>query len=82
MSSEANGIRDVDVNLTDTGDSHVEVLFGPHHRVRIEEDGDAVNFELVATHHGFEAPANDELPTTLEDVIHAVREDNPDLTID
>jgi len=75
-------IRNVDVHLTETGESHVEVEFGPHHRIRIEENGDEVEFSLVATHHGFSAPANDELPTTLEDVIHEVIENNPDLAID
>ncbi|WP_152031307.1 hypothetical protein [Natrarchaeobaculum aegyptiacum] len=82
MTSDANGIRNVDLSITDTEDSFVEIEFGPHHRVRIEEKGDDVMFSLVATHHGFKASANDELPTSLEEAIRSVRDAHPELTID
>lgn len=82
MPSETNGIRNVDLSMADTGDSYVEIEFGPHHRVRIEENGDDVTFSLVATHHGFKASANDELPTSLEETIRTVRDNHPEFAID
>lgn len=82
MPSDTNGIREVDVKLPENGDGRIEVIFGPHHRIRIEEEGEEVNFELVATHHGFKASANDDLPTRLESIITHVRKEFPELAID
>lgn len=77
------GIRNIEVESGSESNSCVEVVFGPHHRVTIEEDDEGVvTFELVSTHHGFEAEVSEELPTELEEMINAVREEFPEHTVD
>ncbi|MFC4357975.1 hypothetical protein ACFO0N_08450 [Halobium salinum] len=80
--TSGNGIRRVDDTTDESGNQSVEVEFGPHHRVRIEETGDDVRFHLVSTHHGFEASASGDPPTELEELIETVRESHPELASD
>jgi len=78
-----NGIRSVEVQLgEDRERQEVTVMFGPHHGLKIFEEGDQVRFRLVATHHGFDAAATGELPTELEEVINMIRKERDDLVID
>jgi hypothetical protein len=79
----SNGIRDVRVDLPANGEGEVEVLFGPHHGLRISEQEGTVQFRLVATHHGFEANATgDDLPTQLEECIEVIRKERDDLVVE
>ena len=65
------------MDINQNGESSVEVIFGPHHGLRITETEDEVNLKLVATHHGFEASASGQ-PTELEEIIQEVMKNNPE----
>jgi hypothetical protein len=78
-----DAIREINVSSgSEQENQEVEVVFGPHHGLRIYEENDEVHLRLVNTHHGFEATASGELPTELEEVINLVREERPELIVD
>lgn len=79
----SNGIREVEINFDkEDGDREMQVLFGPHHGLRIREESDTVTFRLVSTHHGFEVDAGDGLPTELEEIINEIRENYPEKAVE
>jgi hypothetical protein len=59
----------------------VAVRFGPHFNVNIWGEKGKVRFSLVATHHGFQADAN-EISGELEKMIMRLREEFPHNRID
>ena len=78
------GIREIDVKTGEQpGETSIEVIFGPHHRVVIKEDeaGEAI-FSMESTHHGFEANADGDPETELWEMIESIRKEYPDHRID
>ena len=58
----------------------VRVRFGPHHFIQVDEHSSGkIMFALGATHHGFDARA-DEVGGELDQIIEEVRKLHPDNT--
>ncbi len=57
------------------------IRFGPHFIARVHDHGGKVTFQLVYTHHGFEADAS-ELSGALERIIDEIRASHPEAVID
>ena len=79
-----NEIRTVNIEKEEEGKyKSVEITFGPHFIVRIDNEGEEgkLRFVLVATHHGFCADAS-EINGELEKFIYKIRDLYPQNTVD
>jgi hypothetical protein len=75
-------IQDVKVEKNSDGTiKRVRVVFGLHHFVNIDSDGNKTAFTMGATHHGFQADAS-VVNSELEQLCEEVRRSHPELCID
>ena len=81
MSHSPRTAIDLTVSKAETGEiESVRIRFGPHFIVEVRDDGKAVQFKLVATHHGFTADAS-QVGGQLEGIIEGVRSAHPDALV-
>lgn len=61
--------------------TRVRIVFGPHHFLEVDSQGEKTSFVVGYTHHGFRADASD--PSgPLERIIDEVRERHPEWRVD